>query len=62
MDTPSTARSTQSSALPSPSLSPNNNTNQFETFFANHPSNIDDTNDDVLRTIDDNLSNNQNFV
>ncbi|CAJ0764567.1 11491_t:CDS:10 [Entrophospora sp. SA101] len=53
MDTPSTARSTQSSALPSPSLSPNNNTNQFETFFANHSSNTNMNDDDNLTTIID---------
>ncbi|CAG8441927.1 11864_t:CDS:2 [Diversispora eburnea] len=45
IDTPSTTRSTHSSALPSPSLSPitgttsSINTNQFENFFAGHPEN-----------------------
>ncbi|CAG8563730.1 15027_t:CDS:2 [Funneliformis mosseae] len=53
MDTPSTTRSTHSSALPSPSLSPiagvapSNGTNQFDNFFADH----NDVDDDI--TVDE---------
>ncbi|CAG8689245.1 9438_t:CDS:2, partial [Racocetra persica] len=60
MDTPSTTRSTHSSALPSPSLSPitgvstSRNTNQFETYFAEHSVRDDVDDDDV--TVDEPLS------
>ncbi|RIB24655.1 WD40-repeat-containing domain protein [Gigaspora rosea] len=60
MDTPSTTRSTHSSALPSPSLSPitgvstSRNTNQFETYFAEHSVRDDVDGDDV--TVDEPLS------
>ncbi|RHZ82271.1 hypothetical protein Glove_110g79 [Diversispora epigaea] len=67
IDTPSTTRSTHSSALPSPSLSPitgtttSSNTNQFENFFAGIPVQDDDDDDDADVddvTVDESLSGN----
>ncbi|CAG8576473.1 12498_t:CDS:2 [Acaulospora morrowiae] len=65
MDTPSTTRSTHSSALPSPSLSPvgvaTSSTNQFESYFAEHSVRDDADVDDT--TVDEPLSgdNNENW-
>src|SRR5436305_7234452 len=64
MDTPSTARSTHSSALPSPSLSPiigvasSSGTNQFDNFFADHTGEEADG-DDI--TVDEPVSHHENW-
>ncbi|CAG8482895.1 23180_t:CDS:2 [Rhizophagus irregularis] len=65
MDTPSTARSTHSSALPSPSLSPiiggssSNGTNQFDNFFADHTGHEEADSDDI--TVDEPVNHHENW-
>ncbi|RGB27640.1 WD40-repeat-containing domain protein [Rhizophagus diaphanus] len=65
MDTPSTARSTHSSALPSPSLSPiiggssSNGTNQFDNFFADHTGHEEADGDDI--TVDEPVNHHENW-